>query len=134
MGVVQKAFIVMICMNLFLYFYLPSDWSLGQSGIIGNFADLSGQTLNIDGTGLNENMPNSLSQDTAVVGTGSLSLVSTFRMVWGFVQFILTLFAAPLIVALIIPDIPLVVQAFLIIPNLVVLAFGTISFIRGADW
>jgi len=134
MGLVQKVFIVMLCMNLFLYFYIPSDWGVDSTSVLSNFIDLSGEQVSMEGTSVSDSLPSSTSSTTASIGTGTLTFVSTFGMIWAFIKFILTVLFAPILIIYIIPDIPLAVAAFFVLPNVLILIFGTISFIKGSDW
>jgi hypothetical protein len=134
MGLVQKVFIVMLSMNLFLYFYIPTDWGVDSNSVLDNFIDLEGEQASMSGTSISENVPSSTSSTTASIGTGTLTFVSTFGMVWNFIKFVLTLLFAPILIIYIVPDIPLAVAAFFILPNVLILIFGTISFIKGSDW
>jgi len=135
MGAVQKTLIIMIMANLFLYFFLPSEFiGPDTTEVLGNFINLEGDTASVENTTFSRNLPSDLETDDAIVGSSTLSIASPFRMIWDSIEFILTLFFGPVVLAYIIPDIPIEVAAIIIIPNMIILIMGTISFIRGADW
>ena len=133
MGVVQKAFVILLSMNLFLYFYIPTDWDVDSTSVLSSFIDVSGSTAQV-GDNLRDTIPSDVSSDTASIGEGSLSFINTFAMIWNFLKFILTLMFAPIIIAYIIPSIPMAVVLLISLPNIIILTFGTISFIKGSDW
>jgi hypothetical protein len=76
----------------------------------------------------------SLGESTAVVGVDTLSIDSPLRTVWNGFVLILSLLFAPFVVLNAIPNVPTVVSLLILVPNIVVLVFGTISFLRGYDW
>lgn len=133
MGIALKTLYVYLGINLFFYFLMPATYTGWNDGILGNFMDIDSGTATFDGTTASSKIPQSTEEDSAVVGTGSLSLVSTFRMVWNFIKFVAFLIVAPLIVAYLIPGIPIGIVILIALPGVVSLSFGVISAIRGWD-
>jgi len=134
MGAVRNAFVLMLCMNLFLFFYLPTDLNIGQENLITEFVDISES----GDVGISQNMsntiPSSTSESSASIGEGSLNFIDTFGMAWGFIRFIASMLFAPILIALMIPNIPSAVALLFILPNILLVAFGLISFIKGYDF
>jgi hypothetical protein len=133
MGLVQKTFILMLCMNLFLYFYLPSDLNLGQDTLLSKFLDISEENVEISSE-LQDTLPTSSESTTSSIGGGILSFIDNFGLAWDFIRFILTMLFAPILVAFIVPNIPVTVALLFILPNILILGFGIISFIKGYDF
>ena len=138
MGKVEKVFILLLCMNLFLYVYFPlidGTQNTQQVSLLEKFINLDGANPTIASDGISGEISEiSLSTDSAVVGESTLSLVSTMRMIWNGIKAILSFLFAPVIVINSIPNIPSVVALFFILPNILILVFGTISFLKGFDW
>ena len=134
MGIVQKVMIIMLCMNLFLFFYIPEDWTVSQDTLLSKFVTISDTSISFEGSEVGDTLPTTTNEQVAIVGSGTLSLIDSFGMAWGIIRFILTLVFAPLILAIIIPGLPIIVTTFIVVPNIAILIFGTMSFIRGYDW
>jgi len=138
MGKVEKVFILLMCMNLFLFVYFPlidGTQNTQQRTLLSKFINLDSETPTISSGGVSGEISKiSLSTDSAVVGESTLSLVSTMRMIWNAIKGILSFLFAPVIVMNSIPNIPSTVTLFVILPNILILVFGTISFLKGFDW
>jgi len=133
MSVVRNAFVLMLCMNLFLYFYLPSDLNTGQENLLSKFIDISDSGDVSLSQNMTSNLPSSKSEDSASIGGSNINFIDTFSMIWGFLYFIISLLFAPILVALIIPDVPTAVVLLFIVPNVLLVVFGLVSFIKGSD-
>lgn len=132
MGIIQKVFIIMLCMNLFLYFYLPEDLNLGQDNLISEFLDIDGDDVQLSDN-LQDTLPTSSESTTSSIGGGVLSFIDTFGLIWDGIRFLLSLFIAPILIAFIVPNIPSTVAILFILPNIILLFAGFISFIKGYD-
>ena len=132
MGVVQKVFILMLCMNLFLFFYLPEDLNLGQDNLISKFLNIDGDDVQLSDD-LQNTLPTSSESTTSSIGGGVLSFIDTFGLIWDGIRFLLSLFFAPILIAFIVPNIPSTVAILFILPNIILLFAGFISFIKGYD-
>ena len=138
MGKVEKTFVIMLSVNLFLYFFFPfvaSTQNTLQDSIISKFIDLDSNTPTIDGTEISGEMSEiEIETDDAVVGSGTLSIVSTIRTIWGYISAIIGILFAPVMVIASIPNVPNIAILLFALPNTLILVFGTISFIKGNDW
>lgn len=136
MGIVQKTTVIMMLTYLFLYPILsasglmPSAFSTTKSQLS---AFVNTETASIDGSTAMDTLPDSLVSDTAIVGTQSMSIVSTMRMVWEFAEWILTAMIGGLFVLLLKMNMPIIICIFLGLPFTIIQIFGVISFIRGWD-
>jgi len=136
MGKVEKVFVMLLCMNLFLFLYFPLVFegeNAQQKSLLSKFMNVD--TNSIEGTDISGDLAGmTLESDDAVVGDSTLSLVSPFRMVWNGIKGILTFLFAPIFIISTIPNIPSTVILIFALPNILLLLFGTISFIKGYDW
>jgi|SRR6056297_166115 len=134
MGMVRNAFILMLCMNLFLYFFMPSDLNMGQDNLITQFVSVSDSGKVGISNNMSSTIPTSTSETSTSIGGGTLNFIDQFGMAWGFVRFVASLLFAPVLIAIMIPNIPTAVALLFILPNILILVFGIISFIKGYDF
>ena len=129
MGNLEKIFVMLMCANFFMYIYLGAAESTQNASLLNLFLDLeSNNPGSLAGT-----LPSSVSSDTAVVGTDTLSIASPIRMVWNFLDGILTYLFAPAVVISTIPNLPIQVAQIFCLPYFIMLMFGIVGFIRGKD-
>ena len=135
MGMVQKVFVILLCMNLFLYIFAPAIGKSQDSSLLSNFFNMDSPSLTMDGTTVSGTMQDvSLVEDSAIVGASTLSIVSTFKMVWNFVKGILGILFAPMLILNSIDGTPYIVKLLFLVPNIIILLFGRVSFLKGFDW
>jgi len=135
MGMIQKLFVVLLCMNLFLFIFAPAIGTSAENTLLSKFFNLESESISMDNTDVSGTMQNiDLVEDSAIVGASTLSIVSVFKMVWNFVKAILGILFAPLILVNSIAGAPYLVKLLFAVPNIVILLFGTVSFIKGYDW
>jgi hypothetical protein len=132
MGLVQKTFILMLCMNLFLFFYIPDDLNLGQNTLLSRFLDISDDNVELN-EDLVETLPTNTESTTSNIGGGVLTFIDQFGLIWDLLRFFLTMLFAPIVVAFIVPNIPVQVAVMFILPNILMLLFGYLSFFKGYD-
>ena len=135
MGMVQKAFVILLCMNLFLFIFAPAIGKSQDNTLLSKFFNMDSESITMDGTDVSGTLQDvNLVEDSAIVGASTLSIVSTFKMVWNFVKGILGILFAPIIILNSMDGTPYLVKLLFLVPNVIILLFGTVSFLKGYDW
>jgi hypothetical protein len=134
LGPLTKTFLILLCLDLFLFVYMPTDWHLDNGRIFETFFDVDrdAETMTINSTQMNETVPASLQEDSTLIGGSAFSLVATFRMIWDFLKLLGTFLFAPVVIISNIGA-PFIVNLIFSIIFVPLMIFGFMQAIRGGE-